>query len=156
MHSPDKLKLKTYYYGLSQFYQKKVQSLPCITSKLQLHISSFENITIFQWCELLNHLLTPSRSVYNPEKVFFRKNSSISRAVCECFSLRLIQIACGLLYRQNKKCRYLFYRFCVNFTGRINSASFYKIKSLVFAHYQSFLMHCVIQVAWSKHKRTFC
>ena len=32
-----------------------------------------------------------------------------------------IWMACGLLYRQNKKCRCVFYRFCVNFTGRINS-----------------------------------
>ena len=74
---------------------------------MQPHICSyiylvFENITIFLRCESLNHCitcteLTPSRCAHNQKEFCDFKN-----VPCECSSLRLIQIACGLFYWQNK------------------------------------------------------
>ena len=74
---------------------------------MQPHICSyiylvFENITIFLRCESLNHCitcteLTPSCCAHNQKEFCDFKN-----VPCECSSLRLIQIACGLFYWQNK------------------------------------------------------
>ena len=104
IHPSNKLQLKICYYGSSHFYLKKMKvycTQPQICSYMYL---VFENITIFQWCEWLNH-----SAAHTVQKELINFES----AVCECSSLRLIQIASELLYRHNKKCHWLFYRCCV-------------------------------------------
>ena len=118
MHSPDKLQLKTCYYGLSQFYSKKF-SLLCITSNLLATGTCTYLLKILQYSSGVSGWITYwlLSAPFTIQKEFFHFESG----VCECSTLWLIYIASGLLYRQNKKCRCLSYSFCVNFAGRINS-----------------------------------
>ena len=96
----------------SHFYLKKFKVYYTYSQICVYMYFVFENITIFQQCEQLNHLLTPFRCIHNQERILqFREHRDLDRL--------------GLLYRQNKKFPYLFYRFCVNFTSRINCPIFY-------------------------------